>query len=76
MIAKYVRTENGDYLLQVDSEVLFPRWGFAICDGEQSWEGGFGIAKEWTVVPEDEVPQDIRRKLELARQEFEELEAA
>jgi hypothetical protein len=74
MNAKYVRTDSGDYLLQVESEILFPKWKFALCDEEMAWEGGFGIANEWEVV--DEVPQDIRRKLEIVREEFEELEAA
>jgi len=76
MDAKYVRTDSGDYLLQVESEILFPKWKFALCDEEMAWEGGFGIANEWEVVSANEVPQDIRRKLEIVREEFEELEAA
>ena len=76
MDAKYVRTKDGLYLLQVESEILFPKWKFALCDEEMAWEGGFGIANEWEVVSSDEVPEDIRRKLELVREEFEELEAA
>ena len=46
MDAKYVRTDSGDYLLQVESEILFPKWKFALCDEEMAWEGGFGIANE------------------------------
>jgi len=75
MNAKYVRTKDGLYLLQVESEILFPRWGFALYDDEQCWPGGFGIANEWTAVPDSEVPEDIRRKLELVREELEEVEA-
>ena len=75
MNAKYVRTKDGLYLLQVESEVLFPRWGFALYDDEQCWPGGFGIANEWIAVPDSEVPGDIRRKLELVREELEEVEA-
>jgi len=76
MDAKYVRTKEGLYLLQVESEILFPKWKFALCDEEMAWEGGFGIANEWTIVSADKVPENIRRKLELVREEFEELEAA
>ena len=75
MDAKYVRTKEGLYLLQVESEILFPRWGFALYDAEQCWPRGFGIANEWAVVRADEVPEDIRRKLELVREELEEVEA-
>jgi len=75
MNAKYVRTKDGLYLLQVESEVLFPRWGFALYDDEQCWPRDFGIANEWAVVRADEVPEDIRRKLELVREELEEVEA-
>jgi len=74
MDAKYVRTKDGLYLLQVESEILFPKWKFALCDEEMAWEGGFGIANEWKVVSADEVPEDIRRKLELVREELEEIE--
>jgi hypothetical protein len=75
MNARFVVTTDGDYLLEVTSDVLFPRWGFALCDDEQSWEGGFGVAGSWTVVPASEVPEDIRRKLEYVREELEEIEA-
>jgi len=74
MNAKYVRTEDGLYLLQVENEVLFPRWGFALCDSEQSWEGGFGIATEWSEVSESELPEDIRRELGRVRKALEALE--
>jgi hypothetical protein len=67
MNAKYVRTKDGLYLLQVEDENLFRRWGFALVDDDGlTYEGGFGIANEWTVVPDDEVPEEFRRRLELA----------
>jgi hypothetical protein len=72
MDAKYVRIESGDYLLQIESETLFPRWGFALCDAEQSWEGGVGIANKWTVVPASEVPADVRERFAHVIQSFEE----
>jgi len=76
MNAEYVRTDSGDYLLRVESEILFPRYGFALCDGELSWEGGFGIANMWIVVSDTEIPEDTRRELERVREELENLEEA
>jgi hypothetical protein len=75
MNAKFVRTDDGRYLVQVESETLFPRWGFALLDDELSYEGGFGVEATWTVVDGDEVPPDIRRELELVVEEIEEIEA-
>jgi hypothetical protein len=61
----YVRTDHGEYLIQIDDAELFPRWGFALSDGEFTWEGGFGApATSWEVVPEDKVPIERRRELE------------
>ena len=72
MIAKYVRTENGDYLLQVESEVLFPRWGFALVDDDGlTYEGGFGFSP-WRVVPDEEVPADVRQRFESIIESFSE----
>jgi len=56
----YVRTIDGLYLVQVPDETAF---GFSLCDDEQSWPGGFGIASEWTAVTPDEVPMDVRERL-------------
>ena len=56
----YVRTNTGRILVQVPDETEF---GFSLCDGEQSWPGGFGIASDWTAISPSEVPAEIRARL-------------
>ena len=61
----FVRTDRGEYLIQIEDATLFSRWGFALSDGELTWEGGFGApATSWEIVPESEVPIERRRELE------------
>jgi hypothetical protein len=57
----YVRTRTGSILLQLPAA---NHWCFVLCDDELSWPGGFGIADTWTAVPDSEVPEDIRQRLE------------
>jgi len=65
MNARFVLVDKEVWLLQVEDENLFPRWGFALVDDDgQTWEGGFGIAKEWTVVPDDQVPAEVQARFE------------
>jgi len=66
MKTKFVRSKEGLYLLEIESEILFPTWKFALHDGEKLWPRGFGVASVWTTVAEGEVPEDIRRKLDQA----------
>jgi uncharacterized membrane protein len=50
--AGYVITEAGLVLVQVSDETS--RWGFALVDDEQTWDGGFIIAKFWDLVEDDD----------------------
>jgi hypothetical protein len=68
---EYVRTDEGRYLVKVRDKELFPRWGFALCDDELSWEGGFGACRSWEVVKPEEVPAAIREELQYVIDEFE-----
>jgi hypothetical protein len=61
---RYVKTDTGEFYLQVWDEQLFPHHKFAILSDDQTWEGGFGCASSWTIVPSHEVPNDIRRELD------------
>ena len=59
--AGYVRTTDGRYLVQLPDDVS--RWGFRLYDDDQSWDGGIGVATEWTLVSESEVPEADRERL-------------
>ena len=57
----YVRTDAGEILVQVPDKDSV--WGFYLTDGDQSWDGGFGVAREW--YPHiDEVPRDARETMD------------
>jgi len=75
MEAEYVHSEYGDYFLLVRSEILFPRWGFALvaCDGF-TYEGGIS-AGDWVKVSEEKIPHGTLRRLERVRERLEKLEA-
>ena len=47
----YVITEAGSVLVQVPAD---NRWGFCLCDDDQSWPGGFGVASNWEAVADDD----------------------
>jgi len=71
MNAKYVRTEDGLYLLQVENENVFRRWGFALVDDDGiAYEGGFEFSP-WRVVSDDEVPDDVRERFRAIIETFE-----
>jgi hypothetical protein len=75
MEAEYVCNEYGEYLLLVRSELLFPRWGFALVyDDAFTYEGGLGVGN-WTKVSEDRIPYGTLRRLERVRECLEKLEA-
>lgn len=62
----YVRTPDGDYLVQIpDPE---SQWGFYLAEaaGEvsQSWDGGHGRAKEWEAVDLADVPASVRAEMD------------
>ena len=68
----FVRTASGVYLLQVENEDVFRRWGFALVDDDGiSYEGGFEFSP-WRVVPDNEVPNEIRERFRSVIESFEE----
>lgn len=48
---------RGKILVQVPDD---NQWGVALCDDEQSWPGGFGVAEEWRPIS-DAHPRVTRR---------------
>jgi len=60
----YVKSDCGQYLLQVTDRERWPRWGFALLSDDQCWEGGFSIARSWEVVDPAEVPPSIKAELD------------
>jgi hypothetical protein len=62
--ASFVVTDRGRYLVQIEDADRWPRHGFALCDDDQAWEGGLGVATSWKVVSESEVPEPIRQELQ------------
>jgi len=69
---RFVRTEDGTYLLQVENEDVFRRWGFALVDDDGlTYEGGFEFSP-WRVVPDNEVPLDVRERFRPVIESFEE----
>jgi len=69
---RFVRTEDGTYLLQIENEDVFHRWGFALVDDDGiAYEGGFEFSP-WRVVAYDEVPPDVRERFRPVIESFEE----
>lgn len=56
----FVRTTDGRYLVQVPAD---NQWGFSLCDDDQSWPGGHGVASEWEAVTPDQVPAEEQKRL-------------
>jgi hypothetical protein len=56
----FVRTDSGDYFVQVPDPDS--RWGFYLADDDQTWDGGFGIASSWEAVKEEDLPADVRER--------------
>lgn len=59
-IAGYVRTQYGDYLVQLPANNV---WGFTLHSDDQSWPGGFGFT-EWELVSVHDVPETDRERLD------------
>lgn len=59
----YVVTDTGSILVQHPDE---NQWGFSLCDDEQSWPGGIGVAGEWTAIAPDDprITDDDRERLQ------------
>ena len=55
----YVKTNEGLYYVQAPDN---NEWGFTLYSDDQSWPGGFGLG-EWTLVPVDLVPNDVKALL-------------
>lgn len=49
--ACYVVTDQGGILVQLPDD---NQWGFVLCDEDQSWPGGFGIASSWERIADDD----------------------
>jgi hypothetical protein len=58
----YVRSNQGDYAIQVYNDYGY----FTILTDDLEYPQGIGWATEWEVVSPDEIPQEIRSKLDLA----------
>lgn len=56
--AGYVRTDDGNYLVQLPTGNAF---GFVLADDDQTWD--FPPCRGWELVPEDEVPEDVKERL-------------
>ena len=69
---RFVRTASGVYLLQVENEDVFRRWGFALVDDDGiSYEGGFEFSP-WVAVTDSEVPSDVRERFRPVIESFSE----
>jgi hypothetical protein len=62
----YVRSDKGDYALQVYDEMGY----FSILTDDLEYPQGIGWATQWEVVDRDDVPNDIREALDHAFQGY------
>ena len=58
----YVRSNQGDYAVQVYDEMGY----FTILTQDLEYPQGIGWSTQWEVVDPSEIPEDIRRELDLA----------
>jgi len=58
----YVRSNQGDYAIQLYDEMGY----FTILTSDLEYPQGIGWATEWEVIDPIEVPEEIRRELDLA----------
>ena len=69
---RFVRTASNVYLLQVENEDVFRRWGFALVDDDgATYEGGFEFSS-WRVAPDNEVPNEVRERFRPVIESFSE----
>ena len=59
----FVRTNSGNFYIQLVDDQLFPRHGFALLSDDQTWEGGVGCARSWVIVSPEDVPAERRQEL-------------
>jgi hypothetical protein len=62
----WIKTELGQYMVQVWDRARWPNKGYALIDGSKKYPSGYGLHVGWTVVPADEVPDPVRREVEVA----------
>ena len=55
----FVRSVDGDYAVQVGHA----DGHFVVLTDDQTFPAGIGWATSWTVVPAEEVPENVRREL-------------
>jgi hypothetical protein len=61
-IEKGYVTDGERWMVQLPDETS--RWGFRIHSDDQEWDGGIGSGlREWRLVPEAEVPAEVRGEL-------------
>ena len=56
----FVKTSDGTWLVQKPAD---NQWGFVLCDDDQSWDGGVGIATSFELVAQNKVPKKVREEL-------------
>jgi hypothetical protein len=62
----WIKTALGQYMLFIRSWSRYPRSGYALFDGKRTYPDGYGIHVGWKVVTSEEVPETVRRELEVA----------
>ena len=55
----FVQSNDGDYAVQV----RYPDESFVILTDDLTYSGGIDWAASWEAVPEQEVPENVRREL-------------
>jgi len=60
---EFVMTEDGRFLVKVFNLKRWKRYGFAICDSVEAWEGGISFPKYWSEVPPEALPVAEQRRL-------------
>jgi hypothetical protein len=58
----YVRSNQGDYAVQLYDDHGY----FCILTSDLEYPQGIGWATEWNVVDPEEIPEEIRKELDLA----------
>jgi hypothetical protein len=58
----YVKSNTGDYAVQVWDEMGY----FTILTEDLEYPQGIGWATQWEIVDPEEIPQEIRKELDLA----------
>jgi hypothetical protein len=67
---EWVKTALGQYMMLIRNWSRYPRSGYGLFDGKRTYPDGHGIHVGWKVVPPEEVPETIKRELELTCEEL------